>query len=142
MRKRTINSFQDGQSAFNIVRFLRKLAASGQAILCTIHQPNAMLFDHFDRLLLLQSGGQTVYFGDIGENGQTLIDYLGRNGAKCPPEANPAEFMLEAIGSGSGRRIGPKDWAEVGLVFFYDFQITHTCLSCIWNLLNSRITKR
>jgi len=37
----------DGQSAFNIVRFLRKLAAGGQAILCTIHQPNAMLFENF-----------------------------------------------------------------------------------------------
>lgn len=28
----------DGQSAYNIVRFLRKLAAAGQAILCTVHQ--------------------------------------------------------------------------------------------------------
>jgi ATP-binding cassette subfamily G (WHITE) protein 2 (SNQ2) len=28
----------DSQSAFNIVRFLKKLAAAGQAILCTIHQ--------------------------------------------------------------------------------------------------------
>lgn len=40
----------DGQSAFNIVRFLRKLAAAGQAILCTIHQPNAMLFESFGAL--------------------------------------------------------------------------------------------
>ena len=53
----------DSQSAFNIVRFLRKLAAAGQAILCTIHQPNASLFENFDRLLLLQRGGETVYFG-------------------------------------------------------------------------------
>lgn len=43
----------DGQSAFNIVRFLRKLAAAGQAILCTIHQPNAMLFENFGALLWL-----------------------------------------------------------------------------------------
>jgi ATP-binding cassette subfamily G (WHITE) protein 2 (SNQ2) len=48
----------DGQSAFNVVRFLRKLAAAGQSILCTIHQPNALLFSQFDRLLLLQRGGQ------------------------------------------------------------------------------------
>lgn len=53
----------DSQSAFNIVRFLKKLAGAGQAILCTIHQPNAALFENFDRLLLLQRGGQTVYFG-------------------------------------------------------------------------------
>ena len=53
----------DSQSAFNIIRFLRKLAAAGQAILCTIHQPNSALFENFDRLLLLQKGGETVYFG-------------------------------------------------------------------------------
>lgn len=50
----------DAQSAWNIVRFLRKLADSGQAILCTIHQPSSLLFESFDRLLLLKSGGETV----------------------------------------------------------------------------------
>lgn len=30
----------DSGAAFNIVRFLRKLADAGQAILCTIHQPS------------------------------------------------------------------------------------------------------
>lgn len=96
----------DGQSAFNIVRFLRKLAAAGQTILCTIHQPNAILFENFDRLLLLQRGGQTVYFGDIGKDSHVLVDYLERNGAPVPKSANPAEFMLEAIGAGSGRMLG------------------------------------
>jgi ATP-binding cassette subfamily G (WHITE) protein 2 (SNQ2) len=37
----------DGQSAWNLVRFLRKLADAGQAILCTIHQPSALLFESF-----------------------------------------------------------------------------------------------
>jgi ABC-type multidrug transport system ATPase subunit len=50
----------DAQSAWNIVRFLRKLADNGQAILCTIHQPSAFLFESFDRLFLLQKGGETV----------------------------------------------------------------------------------
>ena len=50
----------DGQSAWNIVRFLRKLADHGQAILCTIHQPSSLLFESFDRLFLLQRGGETV----------------------------------------------------------------------------------
>ena len=50
----------DGQSAWNVVRFLRKLADNGQAILCTIHQPSSLLFESFDRLLLLQQGGETV----------------------------------------------------------------------------------
>jgi ATP-binding cassette, subfamily G (WHITE), member 2, SNQ2 len=87
----------DSQSAFNIVRFLRKLAAAGQAILCTIHQPNSALFENFDRLLLLQRGGETVYFGDIGKDAHVLLDYFHRNGADCPPDVNPAEWMLDAM---------------------------------------------
>ncbi|KAH3973908.1 hypothetical protein HBH64_163010 [Parastagonospora nodorum] len=103
----------DSQSAFNIVRFLRKLAAAGQAILCTIHQPNSALFENFDRLLLLQRGGTCVYFGDIGKDAHVLLDYFRRNGADCPPSANPAEWMLDAIGAGSSHRIGDKDWADI-----------------------------
>ncbi|EMC93966.1 hypothetical protein BAUCODRAFT_75202 [Baudoinia panamericana UAMH 10762] len=103
----------DSQSAFNIVRFLRKLARSGQAILCTIHQPNASLFESFDRLLLLQKGGQCVYFGEIGSDANVLIDYFARNGADCPPDANPAEWMLDAIGAGQTARTGDRDWADI-----------------------------
>ena len=32
-----------------------------------------MLFQRFDRLLFLKTGGQTVYFGEIGKNADTLI---------------------------------------------------------------------
>ncbi|PSK42723.1 ABC transporter G family member 21 [Elsinoe australis] len=103
----------DSQSAFNIVRFLRKLSAAGQAILCTIHQPNASVFDNFDRLLLLQRGGETVYFGDIGTDASSLRSYFSKYGAQCPPDANPAEWMLDAIGAGQAPRIGDRDWGDI-----------------------------
>ena len=103
----------DSQSAFNIVRFLKKLAAAGQAILCTIHQPNAALFENFDRLLLLKSGGRCVYFGDIGKDAVVLREYLKRSGAEAKDSDNVAEFMLEAIGAGSSPRIGNRDWADI-----------------------------
>lgn len=92
----------DSQSAQAIVNLLRDLAEAGQAILCTIHQPSATLFEEFDRLLLLRKGGQTVYFGDIGKRSRTIIDYFERNGArKCLESENPAEYILEAIGAGA-----------------------------------------
>lgn len=103
----------DSQSAFNIVRFLKKLAAAGQAILCTIHQPNAALFENFDRLLLLKSGGRCVYFGDIGKDACVLREYLMRHGAVPKDTDNVAEFMLEAIGAGSSPRVGNRDWADI-----------------------------
>lgn len=56
-----------------------------------------------------------VYFGDIGKDSHVLREYLAEHGAHCPPAANPAEYMLEAIGAGSGKRIGPKDWADLWL---------------------------
>ena len=83
----------DSQSAFNIVRFLRKLAAAGQAILCTIHQPNSALFENLDRLLLLQKGGNTAYFGEIGQDAKILREYFAANGADCPHDVNVAEWM-------------------------------------------------
>ncbi|KAG6276446.1 hypothetical protein E4U48_001626 [Claviceps purpurea] len=103
----------DSGAAFNIVRFLRKLADAGQAVLCTIHQPSAVLFEHFDELLLLKSGGRVVYHGPLGEDSRELIDYLEGNGAsKCPADANPAEYMLNAIGAGDPNYNGP-DWGDV-----------------------------
>ncbi|KAJ7492238.1 P-loop containing nucleoside triphosphate hydrolase protein [Mycena latifolia] len=105
----------DSQSAWNLVRFLRKLADQGQAILCTIHQPSALLFESFDRLLLLERGGETVYFGDIGEDSRVIRSYFAKNGAVCPPNVNPAEYMLEAIGAGTTPRVGDRDWKDIWL---------------------------
>lgn len=93
----------DSQTSWAILDLLEKLTKAGQAVLCTIHQPSAMLFQRFDRLLFLAKGGKTVYFGDIGENSKTLTNYFERNGGHpCPPEANPAEWMLEVIGAAPG----------------------------------------
>ncbi|KIV94630.1 hypothetical protein PV10_02380 [Exophiala mesophila] len=102
----------DGQAAFNTLRFLKKLAGAGQAVLCTIHQPSTQLFAQFDTLLLLARGGKTVYFGEVGENAAKVKEYFARNGAPCPPEANPAEHMIDVV---SGSLSKGKDWAKVWL---------------------------
>jgi ATP-binding cassette subfamily G (WHITE) protein 2 (PDR) len=102
----------DSQSAWAICAFLRKLADAGQAVLCTIHQPSAILFQEFDRLLFLAKGGKTVYFGPIGQNSETLINYYESNGArKCGDDENPAEYMLEIVNKGSSGQ--GQDWHEV-----------------------------
>jgi ABC-type multidrug transport system ATPase subunit len=66
----------DSQSAFSIIRFLKKLASAGQAIVCTIHQPSSVLIQQFDQILALNPGGNCFYFGPVGENGQAVIDYF------------------------------------------------------------------
>ncbi|KAK7033391.1 pleiotropic drug resistance ABC transporter [Favolaschia claudopus] len=99
--------------AWAIMLFLKQLAASGQAILCTIHQPSAELFEMFDRLLLLKKGGKVVYFGDIGQNSSTLLRYFEAKGARgCSSAENPAEYMLDVIGAGATAS-SSQDWETV-----------------------------
>jgi ABC-type multidrug transport system ATPase subunit len=102
----------DSQSAFSIVRFLRKLADVGQAILVTIHQPSASLFYQFDSLLLLAKGGKTVYNGKIGKEAAAIKAYFAREGAPCPDEANVGEHMIAVV---SGTMSQKRDWHQVWL---------------------------
>ncbi|KAH8733694.1 ABC-2 type transporter-domain-containing protein [Ilyonectria robusta] len=100
----------DSQTAWSITALIRKLSDHGQAILCTIHQPSAMLFQQFDRLLLLARGGKTVYFGDIGENSKVMTNYFEKFGAvPCSAKENPAEWMLRVIGAAPGAHTD-RDW--------------------------------
>ncbi|TQN68488.1 ZEB2-regulated ABC transporter 1, partial [Colletotrichum shisoi] len=102
----------DSQSSWAICAFLRKLADSGQAVLCTVHQPSAILFQQFDRLLFLARGGKTVYFGDIGDNSRTLLAYFESHGARgCGDDENPAEYMLEMVNNGTNSE--GEDWHSV-----------------------------
>ncbi|KAK4151109.1 ABC-2 type transporter-domain-containing protein [Chaetomidium leptoderma] len=100
----------DGQSAYNIVRFLRRLVGGGQAVLCTIHQPSAVLFEAFDALLLLAKGGRMAYFGETGEDSVKVLDYFARYGAPCPEDTNPADHIVEVIQGDGQVKI---DWVDV-----------------------------
>ncbi|CAI7650812.1 unnamed protein product [Penicillium glandicola] len=103
----------DSRSSWAICAFMRKLADHGQPILATIHQPSAVLFEQFDRLLFLAKGGKTVYFGNIGNQARTVLEYLENNGARhCGPTENPAEYMLDVIGAGAQGECTPIDWVD------------------------------
>jgi len=103
----------DSQSAYSIVRFLKKLAHAGQAIVCTIHQPSSVLIQQFDMILALNPGGNTFYFGPVGENGKDVIDYFAKRGVQCPPSKNVAEFILETAAKPVKRPDGTKiNWNE------------------------------
>ncbi|KAF2261903.1 putative ABC multidrug transporter [Lojkania enalia] len=100
----------DSQTAWSICILLRKLAGYGQAILCTIHQPSAQLFQMFDQLLLLEPPGRTLYFGGISPSARTLTTYFEQNGARhCNYMENPAEWMLDVTG-GKNKTQWAKIW--------------------------------
>ncbi|OAA66038.1 ABC drug exporter AtrF [Cordyceps fumosorosea ARSEF 2679] len=100
----------DSQSAFSIIRFLRKLCAAGQAIVCTIHQPSSELIEQFDQILALNPGGNVFYFGPVGENGAAVVDYFAARGAHCPAGKNVAEFLIEQGAKPAGRAFWNEQW--------------------------------
>ncbi|KAF1360157.1 ABC drug exporter AtrF [Lizonia empirigonia] len=103
----------DSNSAYSIVTFLKKLAAAGQAIVCTIHQPSSVLIQQFDMILALNPGGNTFYFGPVGENSKDVIKYFGDRGVQCPPSKNVAEFVLETAAKPVKRQDGSRiNWNE------------------------------
>lgn len=108
----------DSQAALSITRFLKKLAHAGQAIICTIHQPSSVLIQQFDMVLALNPGGNTFYFGPIGDNGSDVIKYFADRGVDCPPGKNVAEFILETAAKSkkdptTGKRINWNDeWKQ------------------------------
>lgn len=127
----------DSQSAWGVVQLMKQLAAAGQSILCTIHQPSATLFEQFDRLLLLKKGGETVYFGDIGDNSNTLIKYFESHGArKCGPSENPAEYILECIGAGATASV-EENWGDIWVNSIECQEATHEI-----NMLNEKLRQR
>lgn len=103
----------DSQSAYSIVRFLRKLARAGHGLICTIHQPSSILIQEFDMILALNPGGNTFYFGPVGDNGSAVNKYFADRGVHCPPRKNVAEFVLETAAKGGKRDDGKRlNWNE------------------------------
>jgi len=94
----------DSRAAQIVMRVVKRIAMTGRSIICTIHQPSAEIFYYFDRLLLLQSGGYEVYFGDLGEEGELLVNYFTskQENLSKPDRYNPATWMLDVIGAGTG----------------------------------------
>eukprot|EP01034_Spumella_vulgaris_P047481 gene47481-biopygen33234 len=94
----------DSRAAQVVIRCIQRMASSGRSIVCTIHQPSAVIFDAFESLLLLRRGGQTVYFGELGKGSIDLINYFENLPGVQPIKhgTNPATWMLEVIGAGTG----------------------------------------
>ncbi|KAJ0398409.1 hypothetical protein P43SY_001716 [Pythium insidiosum] len=80
----------------------------------------------FDSLLLLKRGGETVFFGELGENASQLIQYFESVPNVTPIEDgyNPATWMLEVIGAG----VGNVTDTAVNFVDTFNRSKQHACL--------------
>ncbi|KFY17638.1 hypothetical protein V491_04960 [Pseudogymnoascus sp. VKM F-3775] len=85
----------DGQGALNILNTLKRLSGAGLAIICTIHQATQQQFTLFDKVLALNPGGNTFYFGDIGHSGETIFKYFAAHSVPIADGKNVADFLIE-----------------------------------------------
>jgi ABC-type multidrug transport system ATPase subunit/ABC-type multidrug transport system permease subunit len=100
----------DTSGALQVADVCKDLADEGNCIICTIHQPSRVVFEQFSHLLLMQRGGRTVYWGEIGEHSHHLLSYFTAGGAEpCPKDLNPADYMLGAVAPASGEQ-ATTDW--------------------------------
>ncbi|KAK3797704.1 hypothetical protein RRG08_054721 [Elysia crispata] len=75
--------------AQNIVHTLKKMAARGRVILCTIHQPSSDIFSMFNQILLLAEG-RTAFMGSQ----QQAMDFFAKLQYPCPSNYNPADHYI------------------------------------------------
>ncbi len=70
----------------NILDLLRELTMLGKLIFVVIHQPSSELFKMFDRLLVLDTGGYQVYYGDPVEAVvyfKTIVNHINKDLGSC-----------------------------------------------------------
>lgn len=77
----------DSLSCSQCVSLLKHLASQGRTVICTIHQPSALVFEKFDHLYAVTSG-RCIYQGPIN----ALVPYFSQFDLNCPPYHNPADF--------------------------------------------------
>ncbi|XP_015369898.1 PREDICTED: ATP-binding cassette sub-family G member 1-like isoform X1 [Diuraphis noxia] len=85
----------DSQSCSQFVSLMADLAHhQNRTMVCTLHQPSALLFEKFDQVYALSSG-RCIYQGPPN----LVIPYFAERLVVCPPYHNPADFLIEvAIG--------------------------------------------
>ena len=107
----------------NIIDLLKELALKGKLVFAVIHQPSSEIFKMFDRLVILDTGGYQIYYGNPVDS----ITYFKRNinlvnsdQGECPEcgNVNPEQIfniietkVIDEYGNFTNdRKIAPETW--------------------------------
>jgi len=108
-----------------IMDLLKELALKGKLVFAVIHQPSSEIFRMFDRLLILDDGGYSIFYGnpvDAIVHFKTLTNHVNHKERECPTcgNVNPEQLfniieakVVDELGSLTDKRkVSPKEWQE------------------------------
>ncbi|KAM1961523.1 hypothetical protein ACFX16_021942 [Malus domestica] len=104
----------DARAAAIVMRAVKNVAATGRTVVCTIHQPSIDIFEAFDELILMKTGGHIIYCGPLGQNSSEVIEYF-ESIPRVPSikdNYNPATWMLEVTSKSVESELGI-DFAQI-----------------------------
>jgi ABC-type multidrug transport system ATPase subunit len=106
-----------------IMDILKGLALRGKLIFIVLHQPSSDIFKLFDKLLLLDTGGYPIYYGNPVESliyFKNTVNHINANESECVTcgTVNPEQVfsiveanVLDEYGNVTPhRKISPKQW--------------------------------
>uniref|UniRef100_A0A803L4L5 ABC transporter domain-containing protein n=1 Tax=Chenopodium quinoa TaxID=63459 RepID=A0A803L4L5_CHEQI len=98
----------DARAAAIVIRAVQNVVATGRTVVCTIHQPSIDIFEAFDELMLLKTGGRIIYSGPLGQQSRKVIEYFQTipSMPKIKDNYNPATWMLEVTSASSEVELG------------------------------------
>ncbi|KAK0606620.1 hypothetical protein LWI29_001614 [Acer saccharum] len=104
----------DARAAAIVMRAVKNVVETGRTVVCTIHQPSIDIFEAFDDLILMKSGGRIIYCGPLGWNSSRVINYFEnvRGVPKIENNYNPATWMLEVTSKSVEAELGV-DFAQI-----------------------------
>jgi len=113
--------------AENVMDLLKQLTLAGKLVYVVIHQPSSDIFRMFDRLLILDTGGYPIYYGNPSDSllyFKRLAQFADADESECPACGNInseqifniiGQEVVDEFGNRTGnRKVSPREW--------YDFQ--------------------
>ncbi|MDZ4847566.1 MAG: ATP-binding cassette domain-containing protein [Chitinophagales bacterium] len=109
----------------NVMDLLKQLSASGNLVFVVIHQPSSDIFKLFDKLLLLDTGGYPVYFGNPADSllyFKSKAHHADADESECQSCGNinseqlfsiiESKVMDEFGNPTAERKISPQEWNQ------------------------------
>ena len=92
----------DSHISLEVMRVVKSLSNDGRTIICTIHQPSQVIYNLFDKLIVLQNG-QVAYWGPGKQKAPKFFSNLGFSEKSYD---NTAEYLLDVVSGAVSSEMG------------------------------------